>query len=109
MHLEIDEGLIQHLKELPKDEPEKALRELKGEKKFVEGHKGNQISVLVIIQTENMVTQFRVVSLVDSGCNKSCINAGLVERFKFPKKRLHVSVFVYNADETLNQPGKITE
>ena len=33
MHLEIDEGLIQHLKELPRDKLEKALRELKGKHK----------------------------------------------------------------------------
>ena len=48
-HLEIDEGLIQHLKGLPRDELEKALRELKGKKKFVKGYKGNQISVPVTI------------------------------------------------------------
>ena len=42
-HLEIDDGLIQHLKGLPRDELERALRELKGKKKFVRGYKGNQI------------------------------------------------------------------
>ena len=108
-HLEIDEGLIQHLKGLHKDKLEKALRELKGKKKFVKGYKGNQISVLVTIQTEDMVTQFRVISLVDSGCTKSCIDAGLVERFKVPKRKLRVPMPVYNADGTLNQLGKITE
>ena len=108
-HLEIDEGLIQHLKGLPRDELEKALRELKGKKKFVKGYKGNQISVPVTIQTEDMVTQFRVTSLIDSGCTKSCIDAGLVERFKIPKKKLRVPMPVYNADGTLNQLGKITE
>ena len=50
-HLEIDDGLIQHLKGLPRDELEKALRELKGKKKFIKGYKGNQISVPVTIQT----------------------------------------------------------
>ena len=57
-HLEIDEGLIQHLKELPRDELEKALKELRGKRKFVKGYKGNQISIPVTIQTEDMVTQF---------------------------------------------------
>ena len=82
-HLEIDEGLIQHLKGLPKDKLEKALRELKGKKKFVRVYKGNQISVRLPFRQ----MQFRVASLVDSGCTKLCIDAGLVERFKVPKKR----------------------
>ena len=86
-HLEIDDGLIQHLKGLPKDELEKALR---GLKKFVKGYKGNQILVPVTIQTEDMVTQFRVASLVDSGYIKSHIDTGLVERFKVTKKKLCV-------------------
>ena len=55
------------------------------------------------------MTQFRVISLVDSGRTKSCIDAGLVERFKVPKKKLRIPMPVYNADGTLNQLGKITE
>ena len=85
-HLEIDKGMIQNLKGLPKDELEKALRELKGKKKFVKEYRGNQISVPVTIQTEDMVTQFRVTSLVDGGFTKSCINTGQVERFNVPRK-----------------------
>ena len=37
-HLEIDEGLIQHLKRSPRDELEKALKELKSKKKLVKGY-----------------------------------------------------------------------
>ena len=75
-NLETDKELIQHLKCLHKDKLEKALRELKGKRKFIKGYKGNQISILVTIQMEDMVTQFRVISLVDSGCTKSCIDTG---------------------------------
>ena len=53
--------------------------------------------------------QFRVTSLIDSGCTKSCIDTGLVKRFKVSKKRLRVPMPVYNADGTLNQLGKITK
>ena len=66
-------------------------------------------SVPVTIQTKDMVMQFRVTSLVDSGCTKSCIDTGLVERFRIPKKKLRAPMPVYNADGTLNQLGKITE
>ena len=60
----------------------------------------------VTIQTEDMVSQFKVISLVNSGCTKSCIDTGLLERFKVPKKKLCMPMPVYNADGTLNQLGK---
>ena len=56
-----------------------------------------------------MVSQFRVISLIDSGCTGSCIDIGLVQRQKIPTQKLPVPQPVYNADGTLNAAGKITE
>ena len=88
-----------------------AIKELKKPKpqKMIRGTRGNQLSLPVIIQTEDMVTQFAVTGLIDSSCTGSCIDIGLVQRHKIPTKKLTVSQLVYNADGTLNSLGKITD
>ena len=78
-HPEIDEELINHLKGLTKEQLTEAVAELRKPKKFIRGTRGNQLSVPIIIQTEDMVTQFAVTGLIDSGCTGSCIDIGLVQ------------------------------
>ena len=76
---------------------------------MVRGTRGNQLLLPVTIQTQDMVLQFRVIGLIDSGCTGSCIDIGLVQRQKIPMKKLPVPQPVYNADGTLNAAGRITE
>ena len=87
------------IKELKKPNPKKQIR----------GSRGNQLSLPVTIQTQDMVSQFRVIGLIDSGCTGSCIDIGLVQRQRIPTQKLPVPQPVYNADGTLNAAGKITE
>ena len=110
-HSEIDDELISHLKSLSKEQVQQVVKELKRPKpqKMIRGTRGNQLSLPVIIQTEDMVSQFRVIGLIDSGCTGSCIDIGLVQRQKIPTKKLPVPQPVYNADGTPNTAGKITE
>ena len=81
-HSEIDDELINHLKSLTKEQVQLAIKELKKPtpKKMIRGSRGNQLSLPVTIQTSDMVSQFRVIGLIDSGCTGSCIDIGLVQR-----------------------------
>ena len=110
-HSEIDDELIRHLKSLSEEQVRQAIKELKKPKpqKMIRGTRGNQLSLPVIIQTEDMSTQFALTALVDSGCTGSCIDVDVVRRFRIPTKKLKVPTPVYNADGTLNQLGKITD
>ena len=76
---------------------------------MIRGTRGNQLSLPVTIQAQDMVSQFQVIGLIDSGCTGSCINIRLMQRQKIPTKKLPVPQPVYNADGTLNVAGKITE
>ena len=110
-HSEIDDELINHLKSLPKEQVQQAVKELKKPtpKKMVRGTRRNQLSLPVTIQTQDMVSQFRVIGLVDSGCTGSCIDIGLVQRQKILTQKLPVPQPAYNTDGTLNAAGRITE
>ena len=108
-HSEIDDELINHLKSLSKEQVQQAVKELKRPtpKKMIRGACGNQLSLPVTIQTQDMVSQFRVIGLIDSGCTGSCIDIGLVQRQGIPTQKLPVPQPVYNADGALNAAGKL--
>ena len=108
-HQEIDDELVNHLRTLNKEQLKEAIKELGGQKRYVRGSKGNQLAVPVILQTEDMVKQFTVTGLIDSGCTGSCIDVDLIKQHNIPTKKLKVPLPVYNADGSLNSMGKITD
>ena len=77
-HQEIDDELVSHLRTLNKEQLKEAIKEPGGQKRYVRGSKGNQLAIPVILQTEDMVKQFAVTGLIDSGCTGSCIDVDLV-------------------------------
>ena len=46
-------------------------------------------------------------ALIDSGCTGSFIDAGFVERYKIPTKKLPKPADVLNADGSKNEGGKM--
>ena len=59
-HPKIDDELISHLKSLSEEQVRQAIKELKkpNPKKLIRGNRGNQLSLPVTIQTQDMVSQF---------------------------------------------------
>ena len=55
-----------------------ALRELASPKKFILGHKGNQMDVTVTVTTLDTQRAITTQALVDCGCTGSLINMGFV-------------------------------
>ena len=108
-HQEIDDGLVNHLQTLSKEQLKEAIKELGGQKRYVRGSKGNQLAIPVILQTEDMVKQFTATGLIDSGCTGSCIDVDLIRQHNIPTKKLKVPLPVYNADGSLNSMGRITD
>ena len=105
-HSEIDDELINHLKSLSKEQVQQAINESKRPtpKKLIRGTHGNQLLLPVTIQTQDMVSQFQVIGLIDSGCIGSRIDIGLVQRQKIPTKKLPVPQPVSDGVLQLSKP-----
>jgi len=107
--LEASEATIIELNGVPDSDIVEALNELRSPKRFIQGSKGNKLTMRVILSTIDHSQTLETTALLDSGCTGSTIHTRFVKNNNLPTKRLPRPIPVYNADGTLNANGAITE
>ena len=100
---------MQEVSKLADEAALEALRELAGPKKFIHGHKGNQMDVTITVTTLDNQKAITTQALVDCGCTGSSIDMGFVSRHGLETRKVARPIPVYNADGTLNSGGPIAE
>ena len=100
---------MHEVSKLANEDALEALHELASPKKFVLGHKGNQMDVTVTVTTLDTQRAITTQALVDCGCTGSSINMGFVNRHGLQTRKVARPIPVYNADGTLNSGGPIAE
>ena len=107
-HREVNDETIRDINGLSGDQATEALNDLKKPHVFVQGTKGQKLEVPVIMKTLDTNIERASRALIDSGCEGSCINTKVVEKYQLPVSKLHRPIPVYNADGSRNLDGSIT-
>jgi hypothetical protein len=83
--------------------------ELQGPKRFIRGHKGNQLDINLVATTLDNGRKFEIQALLDSGCTGSCIDSKWVKDKGITTHKYLRAIPVYNADGSMNLGGSIAE
>ena len=86
-----------------------ALMELKKPHIFIRGSRGSKLTLKSTIMTLDTRDEKVAEALIDSGCERSCIDCKYVHEHKLPTTPLPRPVPVFNADGQLNADGPISE
>ncbi|KAI0349087.1 hypothetical protein OH77DRAFT_1415564, partial [Trametes cingulata] len=100
---------LQQIRELSDDDAIMVLRELARPKQFIRGGRGNQMDIPLTLTTLDDRRSFPIRALLDSGCTGSSIDINFVRRNNIQTRKLPRPIPVYNADNTLNKGGPISE
>ena len=97
-HREVNDETIKDINGLSDDQATEALNDLKKPHVFVQGTKGQKLEIPIIMKTLDTNIERAGKALIDSGCEGSCINTKVVEKYQLPDSKLHRHIPVYNTD-----------
>ncbi|KAI8994100.1 hypothetical protein BD414DRAFT_400161, partial [Trametes punicea] len=100
---------LQQIRELPDADAILVLQELARPKQFIRGGRGDQMDIPLTLTTLDDGRSFSICALLDSGCTGSSIDIDFVRRNNIRTQQLPRPIPVYNADNTLNKSGPISE
>ncbi|SJL01029.1 uncharacterized protein ARMOST_04345 [Armillaria ostoyae] len=75
----------------------------------IRGRQGRSVNVAVQLETTDTRRTFSVKALLDSGCMHSVVNSKFVKEHNLNTIKAEFPMPVYNADNTRNEGGDITE
>jgi hypothetical protein len=85
------------------------IKELKEPRLFVRGTCGQKLSLKVGLATLEALEQHQADTLVDSGCEGSCIDIKYIQEHNIPTRHLPCPIPIFNTDGQSNQDGLIEE
>src|SRR5882757_191634 len=86
-----------------------SCKQLPGEKKAIFLRKrGNQLSIKVLLKTQDTNQYVEAKALIDSGCTRCAISRSFIKKHQINRTKLDHKIRVVNADGTENKAGRIT-
>ena len=107
-HREINSVTLQKINQLNDTEASKAIDELKKPQTYVRGTSNNKLALTTIVESPNTQHQYKAKTLIDCGCEGTCINQRYVDEQGLQVRKLALPISVYNYDGTINEEGAIT-
>ena len=107
-HREVNDLTIRQINSLPEDQAVSALYELRKAHAFVRGTNGSQLELQTIVQTSHAKQHIDARTLIDSGCQGSCVDIKFARKHNLPLIPLARPIPVFNADGQPNADGPIS-
>jgi len=106
---EANDQTILEINRLEEKEAVEAVEDLKKPRVFVRGTRGSKLSLATTIVTLDTRSEHKATTLLDSGCEGSCVDVKYVEKHGLNTISLPRPIPVYNADGQPNSEGPITD
>ena len=105
---EINKVTVDLINQLEESKAIEALDDLRQPHTFVRGSKGRKLSIISTITTLDTRKEHQAQTLIDCGCEGSCVHQRFVDKHRLNVKPLARPIPVFNADGTPNKDGPIT-